>query len=83
MSFQLDIYELENGHIHVAPRGDAKGMIDFANSEIFEAFVNRCREFIENNRHAKKTMDLMVEQDQRVSETRPSDISDPSGKGDH
>ena len=79
----MDIYELGNGHIHVAPKGDAKGMIDFASAEIFEAFVDRCREFIENSRHAKKTMDLIVEQNQRLNKTKPSDISNLPGKGDN
>ncbi len=71
MNFNVDIYELESGHIHVVPQGTAEGMIDFADSEVFAEFVARCQEFIENNRHAKKTMDWLVEQNHRFDKTIP------------
>jgi hypothetical protein len=63
MDFQLDIYELDDGHIHVVVRGDAEGMIDFGGSDVFAKFVTRCQEYIKDSRHAKKTMDWLNEQD--------------------
>jgi hypothetical protein len=41
-------------------------MIDFDNSEAFAKFVARCQEFIENERHAKKSMDWLEEQNRRI-----------------
>lgn len=61
MSFNLDIYELDNGHIHAVARGNIEGMIDFENSEAFVRFVARCQQYIEDSRHAKKTMDRLTE----------------------
>jgi hypothetical protein len=62
MDFQLDIYELDDGHIHTIVRGDAEGMIDFGSPEIFAKFVTQCQEYIKDSRHAKKTMDWLDEQ---------------------
>lgn len=66
MELDVDIYQLESGHIHVVPRSFAEGMIDFDNAEAFAKFVTRCQEFIENERHAKKTMDWLEEQNHRM-----------------
>ena len=62
MDFQLDIYELDSGHIHAVLRGDAEGMIDFGDAEVFAKFVARCEDYIKDSRHAKKTMDWLNEQ---------------------
>jgi len=61
VSFDLDIYELDNGHIHAVARGNSEGMIDFNNSEAFARFVDRCQQYIEDSRHAKETMDRLTQ----------------------
>ena len=61
MSFNLDIYELDNGHIHVIARGNIEGMIDFEDSESFVRFVARCQQYIEDSHHAKKTMSQLTD----------------------
>ena len=61
MSFHLDIYELESGHIHAVASGEVEGVIDFENLEMLARFVDQCRQYIENSRHAKKTMDRLTE----------------------
>jgi hypothetical protein len=61
LSFDLDIYELDNGHIHAVAKGSVEGMIDFENSESFARFVTPCQQYIEDSRHSKKTMDRLTE----------------------
>jgi hypothetical protein len=72
MELEVDIYQLESGHIHVVPRSCAEGMIDFDGTEAFARFVARCQEFIENERHAKKTMEWLEEQNHRI-DIKPSE----------
>ena len=83
MGFHVDIYELESGHIHVFPQGAAEGMIEFADSEVFAEFVARCQEFIENNRHAKRTMDWLTEQNHRFDQTIPDASHASFDEGGH
>jgi len=61
MDFHADIYELDNGRIQVALRGDAAGAAGFTDSEVFAKFVAQCQEYIENSRHAKNVMALLAE----------------------
>lgn len=49
MNFHVDIYQMDNSHIHVVLRGDAVGMASFSDSEAFMRFVEACKEFIEKN----------------------------------
>ncbi|GAF76749.1 unnamed protein product, partial [marine sediment metagenome] len=39
MGFHADIYELDNGRIQVALRGDTVGTAEFADFEVFAKFV--------------------------------------------
>ena len=68
MEFDVEIYELESGRIHVTPRGGCQGALEFDSSDVFAGFVARCREFLDNERHAKKTMEWLVEQNDRAEE---------------
>jgi hypothetical protein len=65
VEFDMDIYELESGRIRVVTRGRTEGMLEFDGSEEFAQFVARCQRFLENDRHAKKTMEWLVEQNNR------------------
>ena len=49
MNFHVDIYQMDNSHIHVVLRGDAVGMASFSDSEAFIRFVEACKEFVEKN----------------------------------
>ena len=62
MDFDLDIYEMESGRIRVVTRGRTQGVLEFDGSPEFARFVERCRRFLENERHAKKTMKWLAEQ---------------------
>jgi hypothetical protein len=68
VELDVDIYELENGHIRVVTRGPAQGTIEFDGSKEFAQFVARCQQFLENERHAKKTMKWLAEQNNRFEE---------------
>ncbi len=65
MESEVEIYELESGHVHVRPHGCAQGMIEFENSKVFAGFIGRCQEFLDNDRHAKKTMAWLAEGSRR------------------
>ena len=71
MEFDVEIYELESGRVHVTPRGGCQGALEFDSSGVFAEFVARCREFLDNERHAKKTMEWLVEQNDRAGEDSP------------
>jgi len=80
MDFEVDIFELETGHIHVIPRSAAEGMIDFSDSTAFEKFIKRCQEYLKDELHAKRTMDLLIEQNHRFDEMKSSSFSDTAGE---
>jgi len=65
VEFDVDIYELESGRIRVVTRGRAEGTVEFDGAEEFAQFVARCQQFLVNDRHAKKTMEWLVEQNNR------------------
>jgi len=71
VEFDVDIYELESGRIRVEPRSGAQGALEFDGAEEFAQFVARCQLFLENERHAKKTMEWLVEQNNQF-ENGPS-----------
>jgi len=79
MDFHADIYELDNGHIHVALRGDAVGTAEFADSDMFAKFVAQCQEYIENSRHAKNIMDSLAEHNRHSSNAKPDASADTFG----
>jgi hypothetical protein len=65
MESKVEIYELESGHVHVRPHGCAEGMIEFESSAVFAEFVARCQQFLDNDRHAKKTMEWLAKDNRR------------------
>ncbi|TET13638.1 MAG: hypothetical protein E3J81_08140 [Dehalococcoidia bacterium] len=84
MDFHADIYESDDGRIHMALRGDAVGTAEFADLEVFAQFVARCQEYIENSRHAKRIMESLDEHDRlsgNITSDASSDTSDD--QGDH
>jgi len=76
MDFHADIYELDNGRIHVALRGDAVGRAEFADSDVFAKFVAQCQEYIENSRHAKNIMASLAEHNRRSGPATPDASAD-------
>jgi hypothetical protein len=47
MDFQIDIYQCEDGHVHIVLRGFSEGTALFSNFEAFSKFVDACEEFLE------------------------------------
>ena len=82
MDFHADIYELDDGRIHVALRGGAVGSAEFADSKMFARFVAQCLEYIENSHHAKNIMESLAEHDRqsgRPTSDAASDTPDDEG----
>jgi len=78
MESKVEIYELESGHVHVRPHGCAEGMIEFESSAVFAEFVARCQQFLDNNRHAKKTMEWLAEDNRRFESDSLESPTGPS-----
>lgn len=84
MGFHADIYELDNGRIQVALRGDTVGTAEFADFEVFAKFVAQCQEYIENSRHAKNVMASLAEHNRRSGLATPDASADTfDDQGDH
>jgi len=84
MDFHADIYELDNGRIHVALRGDAVGTAEFADFAVFAEFVAQCQEYIGNSRHAKNIMASLAKHNRQARPATP-DASDDTAEdqGNH
>ena len=84
MDFHADIYELDNGRIQVALRGDAMGTAEFADSEVFAKFVAQCQEYIEDSRHAKNIMASLAKHNRQSGHATSDASADTSdNQGDH
>jgi hypothetical protein len=78
MESNVEIYELETGQIRVVPQGCAESMIEFENSAVFAEFIARCQQFLDNNRHAKKTMEWLAEDNRRFESDSLESPTGPS-----
>ena len=48
MEFQIDIYQCEDGHVHVVLQGYSEGAALFPDFDAFSRFVEACHDYLES-----------------------------------